>query len=115
MTAVDAIILGILQGLTEFLPISSSGHIELGTVILNVQTRNNLLFSVVVHAATCLSTIVVFRKDLGMLIAELLGLKKDALYYTAALIISAFPVGIIGLTYDKEIENFFSGQIIRFF
>ena len=50
--------LALVQGLTEFLPISSSGHIELGSALLNVQTKNNLLFSVVVHAATSLSTIV---------------------------------------------------------
>jgi undecaprenyl-diphosphatase len=112
MTPIDAIILGILQGLTEFLPISSSGHIELGSALLNVQTANNLLFSVVVHAATCLSTVVIFRKDLLKLITDFFQLDKDAVYYLAALIISAIPVGIIGLTYDQEIENFFSGQLL---
>ena len=112
MTAIDAIILGILQGLTEFLPISSSGHIELGSSILNVQTTNNLLFSVVVHAATCLSTVVIFRKDLLKLVMDFFRLDKDAVYYVAALVISAVPVGIIGLTYDQEIENFFSGQLL---
>jgi undecaprenyl-diphosphatase len=112
MTAIDAIILGIVQGLTEFLPISSSGHIELGSVLLKVQTNNNLLFSVVVHGATCLSTIVVFRKDLGLLLKDLFRLKKDATYYSTNLIISAIPVAIIGLTYDKEIEGFFNGEIL---
>ena len=112
MTAVDAIILGIVQGLTEFLPISSSGHIELGSALLKVQTNNNLLFSVVVHGATCLSTIVVFRKDLGLLLKDLFRLKKDAIYYSTNLIISAIPVAIIGLTYDKEIEGFFNGEIL---
>jgi len=112
MTAVDAIILGIIQGLTEFLPISSSGHIELGSALLGVQTKNNLLFSVVVHGATCLSTIVVFRKDLGLILKELLQLKKDATSYTVSLVISAIPVAIIGLTFDKEIESFFSGEIL---
>jgi undecaprenyl-diphosphatase len=112
MTAVDAIILGLLQGLTEFLPISSSGHIELGSVILNLKTSNNLLFSVVVHAATCLSTLVVFRKDILSLIVDLFHLKYDALYYTGTLLVSAIPVGIIGLTYDKEIESFFGGEVL---
>ncbi|GJM28144.1 MAG: undecaprenyl-diphosphatase [Cyclobacteriaceae bacterium] len=112
MTPVDAIILGIVQGLTEFLPISSSGHIELGSALLNVQSTNSLLFSVVVHAATSLSTIVVFRKDLIQLISELFQLKKEAVYYSGALILSAVPVGIIGLTYEKEIESFFSGQVL---
>ena len=112
MSTVDAIILGIIQGLTEFLPISSSGHIQLGTTLLEVQTSNNLLFSVVVHAATCISTIVVFRKDLLKLISDFVRLEKEASYYVAALVISAVPVGIIGLTYDQEIESFFSGQVV---
>lgn len=112
MTAIDAIVLGIVQGLTEFLPISSSGHIELGSALLKVQTSNHLLFSVVVHAATCLSTVVIFRKDLVQLTAEFFRFKKEAVYYTSALIISAVPVGIVGLTYDKEIESFFSGQVL---
>ncbi len=112
MTAVDAIILGIIQGLTEFLPVSSSGHIEIGVAILGIQTENNLLFSVVVHSATCLSTIVVFRKDLWLLLTELFQLKKDATDFAINLIISAVPIAIIGLTYDKEIESFFSGEIL---
>ena len=112
MTLIDAIILGIVQGLTEFLPISSSGHIELGSALLNVQTSNNLLFSVVVHAATCLSTIVVFRKDLSGLASDLIKKDRNAWYYTAALVISAIPVAIIGLTYDEQIESFFDGEIL---
>jgi len=112
MSIIDAIILGIIQGLTEFLPISSSGHIELGTTLLKVHTSNNLLFSVVVHAATCFSTIVVFRKDLKKLILDFFRREKEASYYITALLISAIPVGIIGLTYDQEIESFFSGQLL---
>lgn len=112
MTIVDAIILGIVQGLTEFLPISSSGHIELGSALLNVQTTNNLLFSVVVHAATCLSTIVIFRNDIIKLVTDLFLRKKEAINYTVYLIVSAIPVAIIGLTYDKEIEGFFSGHVL---
>ena len=61
MTVLDGIILGVIQGITEFLPISSSGHIELGSALLNVKTKNNFLFSLVVHGATALSTMVVFR------------------------------------------------------
>lgn len=113
MTLLDGIILGILQGLTEFLPISSSGHIELGSALLKVDTQNNLLFTLVVHAATSLSTIVVFRKDISQLTIDVLQFKKnDASSYIFYLIISAIPVGIIGLLYDKQIESFFSGEIL---
>ena len=112
MTVLDGIILGILQGLTEFLPISSSGHIELGSALLNVQTKSNFLFSLVVHAATALSTMVVFRKDLGTIIVDLLKFENNqATRYVLLLMLSAVPVGVIGLLYDQEIESFFSGEI----
>ena len=68
MSILEAIILGVIQGLTEFLPVSSSGHIELGKAVLNVELNDPLLFSIVVHAATALSTIVIFRMDIWMLI-----------------------------------------------
>lgn len=113
MTLLDGIILGILQGLTEFLPISSSGHIELGGALLNLKTKNNFMFSLVVHAATALSTIVVFRKDIGLLLGDLIKFKNNASSrYVLFLILSALPVAIIGLLYDKEIESFFSGEIL---
>ena len=112
MTVLDGIILGILQGLTEFLPISSSGHIELGSALLNVKTKSNFLFSLVVHAATALSTIVVFRKDLTNLTFQLVKFKNnEATRYVLFLMVSALPVGLIGILYDKEIESFFSGEI----
>ncbi len=71
MQLVEAIILGIVQGLTEFLPVSSSGHIELAAALLGTDSRENLLFFIFVHAATALSTIVVFRKDIFRLISGL--------------------------------------------
>ena len=60
----EAIILGLVQGLTEFLPVSSSGHLEIGKVLLGVETSDDLMFTTMVHAATVLSTIVVFRKQI---------------------------------------------------
>ena len=65
MSSLEAILLGIIQGLTEFLPVSNSGHIELGKALLNVHPSDPLLFSVVVHAATALSTLVIFRRDVA--------------------------------------------------
>ena len=73
MSIIDAIILGIIQGLTEFLPVSSSGHIEIGQALLGTESlkENEQLLSVVLHAATALSTIWVFRKDIGEIIKGL--------------------------------------------
>ena len=113
MNIIEAIILGIIQGLTEFLPVSSSGHIELGTVLLGVQSKENLLFSVVVHSATALSTIVVFRKDIADLFKGLFRFEwNESVEYIAKLLISMIPVGLIGVFYKDEIEAFFGGDVL---
>jgi len=113
MNIIEAIILGIVQGLTEFLPVSSSGHIELGTVLLGVQSKENLLFSVVVHSATALSTIVIFRKDIADLFIGILQFKwNESAQYVAKLLVSMIPVGLIGVFYKDEIEAFFGGDVL---
>ena len=113
MTLIEAIILGIIQGLTEFLPVSSSGHIELGTVLLGVQSKDNLLFSVIVHCATALSTIVVFRKDIAEIFAGLFSLEwNESKDYAAKILLSMVPVLIIGLLFKDQIESFFGGNVL---
>lgn len=113
MNIIEAIILGIVQGLTEFLPVSSSGHIELGTVLLGVQSKENLLFSVVVHSATALSTIVVFRKDIADLFKGLFRFEwNESVEYIAKLLLSMIPVGLIGVFYKDQIEAFFGGDVL---
>lgn len=112
MSIIEAIILGIVQGLTEFLPVSSSGHLEIGTAYFNIHTSENLLFSVIVHSATALSTLIVFRKDIFGLLKD--GLKftyNDSTKYLLMLAISMIPVGIIGVLFESEIEAFFGGKI----
>ncbi|MDH5366976.1 MAG: undecaprenyl-diphosphate phosphatase [Cyclobacteriaceae bacterium] len=113
MNFIEALILGIIQGLTEFLPVSSSGHIELGAVLLNVQSKDNLLFSIIVHGATALSTIVVFRKTIIQIIVELLEFKwNESTQFITKIIISMIPVGIAGVFFEKQIESFFGGNVI---
>ena len=114
MDSLDAIILGIIQGFTEFLPVSSSGHLELGKAILgdNSIPEDSLLFTVVLHFATALSTIVVFRKDIWELITGLLKFKwNEETQFSVKIIISMIPAVIIGLLFEKQLEAFFGGSI----
>ena len=113
MSLIEAIILGIVQGLTEFLPVSSSGHIELGKAILNINTTDNLLFSIVVHGATALSTLIVFRKEILDIIKGLLQFEiNESLHYTLKIIISMIPVGVVGVLFEDKIEALFTGDVL---
>ena len=115
MDYLDSLILGIIQGLTEFLPVSSSGHLELGKSILgdNSLPKESMIFTVVLHFATALSTIVVFRKDIIEIIKELL--KFEWNYNTQfifKIIISMLPAALIGVFFEKELESLFSNNIV---
>lgn len=113
MSIWEAIVLGIVQGLTEFLPVSSSGHIEIGTAIFGIQSSDNLLFSVVVHAATALSTIVVFRKDILTLLEDLLKFQwNESSRFVLQIIVSMVPVGIVGVFFEEQVASLFGGKII---
>ena len=108
----EAIILGLLQGLTEFLPVSSSGHLELGKALLDVDPEKSLVFTIVVHGATVLSTIVVFYKELWQLIKGLFAFKWNwETKYVVKLIISMIPVAVIGFLLKDDIEALFDGNV----
>ncbi len=111
MNWLEAAILGLLQGLTEFLPVSSSGHLELGKAILNIEAKEGLIFTIAVHGATVLSTIVVFRKDILELIKGLFRFKwnKETKYITMILI-SMIPVGIAGIFFKDFIKSLFDNK-----
>src|SRR5690606_36253555 len=113
MTIFEALILGILQGLTEFLPVSSSGHIELGAYFLGISGTDNLLFTIVVHAATALSTILVFRKDIWLIIKDLFQFSwNEGTRFSFYIFISMIPIGVVGLLFEEEISSLFGGNII---
>lgn len=115
MEIIDAIILGIIQGLTEFLPVSSSGHLELGKAILGDDSvpEESLLFTVVLHFATALSTIVIFRKDILELIKGALKFTwNDDLQFIAKIALSMIPAVIVGLFFEKQLEALFGGNIL---
>ena len=113
MGLLEAIILGIVQGLTEFLPVSSSGHIEIAKVLLGSSQEKNLLMTIVLHAATALSTIFVFREDIKEIIRGLLQFTWNKEFqFSLKIIISMIPATLIGLFFENEIELLFSGQIL---
>lgn len=112
MNWIEALILGIIQGLTEFLPVSSSGHLELGKHILGVEFSENLTFTVVVHGATVLSTIIVFWKTIIELFKDLFKFEwNESTQYVFKIAVSMIPVVIIGLLFKDEIESLFTGNI----
>lgn len=112
MDWIVALILGLVQGLTEFLPVSSSGHLELGKYFLGVDPENSLVFTVVVHGATVLSTIVVFRKDIWQILVGLLDFSWNSSWkFAVSIVISMIPVMVVGLFFADYVESFFSGDI----
>jgi len=105
LDTIDAIILGIIQGLTEFLPVSSSGHLELGKAILGDDSvpEESLLFTVVLHFATALSTIVVFRKDVWEIIRGLFSFKwNEETQFSLKIIVSMLPAVLVGLFFEEH-------------
>jgi undecaprenyl-diphosphatase len=115
MDIIDAILLGIIQGLTEFLPVSSSGHLELGKSILGDQLlpKESMLFTVVLHFATALSTIVVFRRDIWDIVKGVLQMKWNAdTQFIAKIALSMLPASFVGLYFETEIEQLFAGNIL---
>jgi undecaprenyl-diphosphatase len=112
---IEAIILGLVQGLTEFLPVSSSGHLELVKELFgnDMVPKESITFTIIVHFATALSTIVVFRKDIAQLISGLLSFKdKEAMNFSLKIVLSMVPAALVGILLEDEIEALFSGKIV---
>ena len=111
MNNFEAFILGLVQGLTEFLPVSSSGHLEIGKFLFG-NLQESLNFTVAVHGATVLSIVVVFWKDIVALLRGLFAFRKnEETIYLLKLLLSAVPVGILGVLFKDDIEALFNGRI----
>ncbi len=115
MNWIEALILGIIQGLTEFLPVSSSGHLELAKAILGDTSlpEESMLMTVVLHFATALSTIVVFRKDIAQILKGIFQFKwNEDMRFSLKIIISMVPAALVGLLLKDEIEALFNQNIL---
>lgn len=114
MGILEAIILGIIQGLTEFLPVSSSGHIEIGQALLGMDSlkENEQLLSVVLHAATALSTVWVFSSDIEKIVKGLFQPKwNEEWQFSMKIVLSMIPAAFIGFFFDDALEALFEGQL----
>lgn len=109
----EAIVLGLIQGLTEFLPVSSSGHLELGKHLFGIDADANFYFSVAVHGATVLSTIIVLREEIADLVKGFFKFRmNDETKYLLKIIISMIPVGIAGFFLTEIVDNYFTGNMV---
>lgn len=105
METLQAILLGIVQGITEFLPVSSSGHLQIAKALLGVELENNLLFDVTLHAATVLSTIVVLWSEVWRLLKGLFSRRfTSEQAYVLKIVVSMIPIGIVGFCFKDRIE-----------
>lgn len=113
MSLIEAIILGVIQGLTEFLPVSSSGHLEIGKVLLGVDVEESLSFTVAVHGATVLSTIVVFWSEILSILKGVFKFRWNTeTHFASLIIISMIPVGIVGVFLKDRVESLFTGNLL---
>ncbi len=109
----EALVLGLVQGLTEFLPVSSSGHLQIGHALFGLHGEENLTFAVAVHAATVCSTILVLWSEVSVLFKGLFRFKwNDETQYVAKIVLSMIPIGIVGLFFKDRIEALFSSGLL---
>lgn len=114
MDWLQALILGLVQGLTEYLPVSSSGHLEIGKVLLGPEAEaGGLTFDIVVHVATVLSTLVILWKEIGWIFKGLFKFQwNDETRYASAIVISMIPIGIVGLFFKDSVEALYANNVL---
>jgi undecaprenyl-diphosphatase len=113
MTILEAIVLGIIQGLTEYLPVSSSGHLAIGSTLFGIETEDNLVFTVMVHIATVFSTFVILWKEVSWIIKGLFKFElNDETKYVFNILLSMIPIAIVGLFFKDYVESIFSSGIL---
>lgn len=113
MSWFEALVLGIVQGLTEYLPVSSSGHLAIGSALFGIQGEENLAFTIVVHVATVFSTLVVLWKEIEWIFSGLFKFKmNDETRYVVNILISMIPIGIVGVFFKDAVEDIFGSGLL---
>lgn len=109
----EALILGLIQGLTEYLPVSSSGHLAIGSALFGVEGEENLAFTIVVHVATVFSTLVVLWKEIDWIFKGLFKFRmNDETRYVFNILVSMIPIGIVGVFFKDKVEEIFGSGLL---
>lgn len=109
----EALVLGLLQGLTEYLPVSSSGHLAIGSALFGIEGEENLAFTVVVHVATVFSTLVILWKEIDWIFKGLFKFRmNDETRYVINIVISMIPIGIVGVFFKEQVEAIFGSGLL---
>lgn len=109
----EALVLGLLQGLTEYLPVSSSGHLAIGSALFGIEGEENLAFTIVVHVATVFSTLVILWKEIDWIFKGLFKFRmNDETRYVINIVISMIPIGIVGVFFKDQVEAIFGSGLL---
>lgn len=112
MDWIQALLLGLVQGLTEYLPVSSSGHLAIGSALFGIEGEENLTFTVIVHVATVFSTLVILWKEISWIFKSLAQCRmNDETRYFINIVISMIPVGIVGVFFKDYVEEIFGSGL----
>ncbi|MBP3726882.1 MAG: undecaprenyl-diphosphate phosphatase [Bacteroidaceae bacterium] len=113
MDILQALILGIVQGLTEYLPVSSSGHLTIGSALFGIEGDENMAFTIAVHVATVLSTLVILWKEVSWLFKGCLRMQpNEETHYALNILISMIPIGIVGVFFKDKVEAVFGSGLL---
>ena len=113
MDWIEAFILGIIQGLTEYLPVSSSGHLAIGANLFGIEGSENLAFTILVHVATVMSTLFILWREIVWLVNGVLKFKmNDEMRYFINILVSMIPVGIVGVFFKDYVEEIFGSGLL---
>lgn len=113
MNWIEALVLGLIQGLTEYLPVSSSGHLAIGAHLFGINGEDNLTFTIMVHVATVLSTLVILWKEIDWILKGLFKFQmNEETKYALNIVISMIPVGIVGVFFKEQVEEIFGSGLL---